>query len=1147
MTYGLRVIYDDSELLIDSNYTSPTYVQKLEFSTTPTSTIVDGLNQGFVKITHQTSAITATGSFIVMWTLPENSGYNDGTTGSNGVYKMTYYRFPTSTVSSGNVLACEVYTTITGDTYTYKLPTAYLFAITSLPDTTGPALRLYNSSGAKTFDSNSLPLVPQAFSDSFTFVYDATGILSNLDAQTTITGLPTNPIFMLPHYYEFVVSNDYPSYTSHSSASFAPAYRRMGSVVAAKAICTSIEASVSGAWSGDLYNRNLLNYQAWNYIAGNKYDLSMMAAESTLYAAAAAGSATGQAITFTLSASVSPPVNEGTQFTITLKGTNIPNGTTYPWTVTGINSADLTSGGLTGTFVVSSNTATASFTLAADTTTEGTESFVLNVDGTSSSISLSIADTSIGAASNSFTSSPASVNEGSSVNATFSATNMGGKGIAFAIVDPSSGTAADSSDISITSPLDIIWTYLQPGEGYWNVPSNSTSTVTVTVTAAADATTEGIEKFRIVAKNASTSEVLAYSSDITINDTSKSPPSYAISASSGTWNENTTQTTSVTINNASGNVYYPTSNNTSVVCQTTSFTVSSNTYTVTLYWDVGAVTADTTITLYLRRGSQSGTIDAQTSVAVKNILPAGTAIGSPYCSLGYGVAPYTITQVYADGSGGTYTDNQYNSTTCGYVVPTYSLTSSATEVDEGGSFTITFTTNQTGSFPYTITGVTSVDINNTSLTGSLSNNGTRTITVKADNFTEGSENFTITLDNDLATRTVAINDTSKNATTIVLSPYANTLSSTQNVSNSVVFFHQLGSTAQPSQWSSTGTLPPGMSLAASDSPYTDYYSTYTLSGASTGSGNYTFTIYATNSFGDSAQRTFTYTVNAPTYPAAGTKSGVEYCGTGANVYTLYQDYHNGSGGTYPQVVETDSTSCGWTAASYTLYGTTTSINNNTSYSSFYVRSTNAAGVTLTPSLTGTGAARCSVSPTSRTISSNTTTDSYFTITTTLPTATVAEQSVTLSVAGKTFTFTIPAYTVSAASAPTVTSVTVNQTFYQPGEQVVAVINFSGPITADTYLNIRFSAGSYGQLYTPGYLVAVGPPGSGNVYGDIELLIGATSAAYTSWSNPGDFTVNNGRIYAMTMTAPNGGSARQTAVISPPFVWEAAGGGGGIQA
>jgi hypothetical protein len=1144
MTYGLRVINDDSELLIDSNYTSPTFVQKLEFSTTPTSTLVDGLNQGFVKITHQTSAITAAGSFIVMWTLPENSGYNDGSTGSNGVYKMTYYRFPTSTVSFGNTIACEVYTTITGDTYTYKLPTAYLFAITNLPDTTGYALRLYNSSGAKSFDSNSLPLVPQAFSDSFTFVYDPTGVLSNLDAQTTITGLPSNPIFMLPHYYEFVVSNDYPSYTSRSSASFAPAYRRMGSIVAAKAICTSIEASVSGAWSGDLYNRNFFNYQAWNYIAGNKYDLSMMAAESTLYATAAAGSATGQAITFTLSASVSPPVNEGTQFTITLQGTNIPNGTTYPWTVTGINSADLSSGGLTGTFVVSNNIATASFTLAADTTTEGTESFVLNVNNTSSSISLNIADTSIGAASNSFTSSPASVDEGSSVNATFSATNMGGKGISFTIESPTSGTAANSADISITSPLSAIWTYLHPGEGYWNVPSNSASNVTVTVAAAADSTTEGIEKFRIAARDASDNSVLAYSSDITINDTSKSPPSYNISATSGTWNENTTQTTSVTINNASGNVYYPTSNNTSVVCQTTSFTVSSNTYTVTLYWDVGAVSADATITLYLRRGSQAGTIDAQTSVTVKNILPAGTAIGSAFCVNTGGL--FTLRQVRADGSGGTYNDDTLNSPTCGYVAPTYSLTSSASSVNEGGNFTITFTTNQSGSFPYTITGVTSADINSTSLTGSLSNNGTRIITLAADNFTEGTETFTIALNNGLASVSVTINDTSLNITSVERNTFTGALSSTQGVYNSVTFYHKWGNSYQPSQWSYTGNIPPGMSFVLGSEPFTGYYADYSLQGTATGSGNYTFTVYATGSGGDSAQRTFTYTVNAPTYPAAGTTSGSQYCGTDANVYTLYQDYHNGSGGTTTSVVETNSTSCGYAAPAYTLYGTTTSINNNTSYSSFYVRSTNANGVTITPSLSGTGAARCSVSPTSRTISGNGTVDSYFTITTTLPTATVAEQSVTLSVAGKSFTFTIPAYTVSAASAPTVTSVTLDQTFYQPGEQVIAVINFSGPITADTYLNIRLSASSYGQLYTPGNLVGVAPPGSGNVYGTIELLVGATSASYVSWSNPGDFTVNNGRVYAVTLTAANGGSARQTAVMSPAFVWEAAGGGGQIE-
>ena len=51
--------------------------------------------------------------------------------------------------------------------------------------------------------------------------------------------------------------------------------------------------------------------------------------------------------------------------------------------------------------------------------------------------------------------------------------------------------------------------------------------------------------------------------------------------------------------------------------------------------------------------------------------------------------------------------------------------------------------------------------------------------------------------------------------------------------------------------------------------------------------------------------------SGPTYPANGTKSGNEYCGTDDNEWTLYQDYHNGSGGTYTSVVEENSATCGW--------------------------------------------------------------------------------------------------------------------------------------------------------------------------------------------------------------------------------------------
>ena len=51
--------------------------------------------------------------------------------------------------------------------------------------------------------------------------------------------------------------------------------------------------------------------------------------------------------------------------------------------------------------------------------------------------------------------------------------------------------------------------------------------------------------------------------------------------------------------------------------------------------------------------------------------------------------------------------------------------------------------------------------------------------------------------------------------------------------------------------------------------------------------------------------------NGATFPANGTKSGSEQCGTGDNEWTLYQDYHDGNGGITTSVVETNSSICGW--------------------------------------------------------------------------------------------------------------------------------------------------------------------------------------------------------------------------------------------
>jgi hypothetical protein len=75
-------------------------------------------------------------------------------------------------------------------------------------------------------------------------------------------------------------------------------------------------------------------------------------------------------------------------------------------------------------------------------------------------------------------------------------------------------------------------------------------------------------------------------------------------------------------------------------------------------------------------------------------------------------------------------------------LPTYSLSSSQSTVDEGGSFTITLDTTNVANganVAYTITGVSSADIGGVSLTGTftiLNNSATITINVTEDNLTD---------------------------------------------------------------------------------------------------------------------------------------------------------------------------------------------------------------------------------------------------------------------------------------------------------------------------------------------------------------------------------------------------------------------------
>jgi hypothetical protein len=90
-------------------------------------------------------------------------------------------------------------------------------------------------------------------------------------------------------------------------------------------------------------------------------------------------------------------INEGASVTITLTTTNVSNGTSVPYTITGVSSSDINGAGLTGNFTVNSNTAQVVIVSTADSTTEGDEVLTLTLDAISptKSITVTIVDSSI--------------------------------------------------------------------------------------------------------------------------------------------------------------------------------------------------------------------------------------------------------------------------------------------------------------------------------------------------------------------------------------------------------------------------------------------------------------------------------------------------------------------------------------------------------------------------------------------------------------------------------------------------------------------------------------------------------------------------------------------------------------------------------
>ena len=213
-------------------------------------------------------------------------------------------------------------------------------------------------------------------------------------------------------------------------------------------------------------------------------------------------------------------VNEGSSVSFTVNTVN-STGTLYYSTNGTANAADFTDNSLTGSFsVVSTGSTTGVGTIvrsiATDFDTESGEQFSITVrtgstsgPGVTTSSSVTIGDVT---PTVNVAESATSVDEGGSVTFTISGSNIP-DGTYYYTIYEEEGTIA-STDFN---PANL--------NGSFSVSNNSGS---ITITIAEDITSEGPDKFKIQIRTGSTSgTVIAESSAITINDTSRTPGSTA--------------------------------------------------------------------------------------------------------------------------------------------------------------------------------------------------------------------------------------------------------------------------------------------------------------------------------------------------------------------------------------------------------------------------------------------------------------------------------------------------------------------------------------------------------------------------------------------------------------------------------------------
>lgn len=880
MSYGFKFFNNNSEIVLDDTSTKPWYFGQASVLQIYDQTIsYTELNKLDANNNYYTTFPASDAPGVTKW----------------NVYKVRYsvpaaydcfvcFQLPNS--SRAIYYAFEKPYALIGDTFidilvfvpntlvaaTSDIPRAYIFVTNPVPAAnlgTGYGVQIFNGSTQCMYDSTKRHFQPESIPliyipDPTDFVY-TNGTLPINDSVAV--SFPTNAAVLLPDVdVVYVEANGTTANATHYKA----IYRRVNNVLRVGVPKVYITDSSTSYTSSGYFNRGSVGVQPMIILNGTPLDQGYSPPEfPASYTLTVAPASLEEGL------ANSPELYRKNVAIVTLDTAGVANGTLVAYTITGISSSDITTP-LTGNFTVSGNRATVTITALADGVFEGIETATLTLNNGKASVVFTISDEQ----TYSLSSSKSSAEEGQSILVYLNTTN-----VANGTLVPYNISGIQQADLTVGTL-----------SGNFTVATSGTSgTAQFQLTFAKDSVLDSETATitlpdRGIALNVSVLDVPAgYNEVLSITPSSASTAdSVVIQITGGVPNSSfewiilPTGTNPVeSFNNYWNSTYASTAQN-----QILYFDSSGNFYNSVTGGDFG--TGNRTLWIF-------------TTVS-RNFRSANIFVSA---------------------------------------VPTFSLTGSngtkgPLTIAEGatGYFLVTTTNLPNGTVVYPkLVGpstASAADIVNSAESGLVINNNTGSFTIQfvADNSTEGDEYFQLVLDYPNGTRrdtygTINIVDTSLTPAT-----YSVTRSTASVNEGSFVTFTYTSNQPGSVYWTLTG-------MDFADIWFVEYFiddqefGGYWQSQGQINSGqialNGQVRVYFSNDQITEGTQTATFSVHSGSitgtvlasasvtindtsvYPAAGTASGGPYC-VGFN---KYQNYHNGSGGTYATLLESNSSYCGY--------------------------------------------------------------------------------------------------------------------------------------------------------------------------------------------------------------------------------------------